>query len=282
MESCLYQAALHREELLRNFYRIGQRQMARQSPWGFVIPTDAARSGGHAQTAGDAGVRAGGDRAYRTAGDNVIRMAQPYSGWAKALLERQHYPDMRLYPGGPPQRPYDVTAHTLPLLMGVQVDASDIAGRRARPGGVAAISRGVSASDSRTWKTINRTLGFGRRVWRNTATGDFAPANQGAGLKQDPAPAHRPLPQLHPQQRRRLDPLAAGAVRLRLHARLRTRKFRRAACGNISTLSCFPMQTRDPWKTATAPGSMPPEFTGGLETAGRGCAARVRRPPAAR
>src|SRR5262249_57421774 len=37
-ESCLYNAALHREELLRSFYRIGQRQVARTEPWGFVIP----------------------------------------------------------------------------------------------------------------------------------------------------------------------------------------------------------------------------------------------------
>jgi len=49
-----------------------------------------------------------------------VPMAQPYASFAKALLESQHYPDLRDATGRPIP-PYDVTAHSLSLLMGLDV-----------------------------------------------------------------------------------------------------------------------------------------------------------------
>src|SRR5205085_8825992 len=53
------------------------------------------------------------------AGSYVILLAQPYRANVKCLFEAQHYPDRRIYPGGPAEQPYDVAGWTLPMQMGV-------------------------------------------------------------------------------------------------------------------------------------------------------------------
>jgi Zinc carboxypeptidase len=185
-ESLLYQAALRRVDLLRNFYEVGERAVARTAPNAFVISREQADPGAarkmlellsfgdvEIDRAGDA-FAAGGKRYAE--GSYIVRMQQPFSSYAKTLLERQHYPDLRSYPGGPPQRPYDVTAQTLPLLMGVATDTVDAA-LSVRSNPVKSFEfdpqRALAASDSDTWRAVNKIWNGGAPVFRSVATGDF-------------------------------------------------------------------------------------------------------------
>ncbi len=53
-------------------------------------------------------------------GTQLVRLDQPYGRFAKALLESQDYPNLR-DSSSQPIAPYDVAAHTLPLLLNAQV-----------------------------------------------------------------------------------------------------------------------------------------------------------------
>ena len=129
----LEHAAGNREFWLQTFLDVNRRASARTEPYAFVVPAGqgdpwAARRLLQVLLTGSVEVHRArssfeaGGRSF-PAGSHVVPMAQPFSAFAKSLLERQQYPDLRQYPGGPPQRPYDVTAHTLPLLLGVDVFA---------------------------------------------------------------------------------------------------------------------------------------------------------------
>jgi hypothetical protein len=184
-ESLLHNAAVNREEMLRNFYKVGQHQIERTSPVEIVISRNQRDPGATRRmlstlAAGAVEIMQNG------AGDYVIPMKQPYSGYAKALMERQHYPNILLYPGGPPQRPYDVTAHTLPLLFGVDVKFVE----RAEPARLTSADlrepspRDIyKASDTDAWKAANIWWAAGKTVWRNEA-GDFAAVAQGPGWQE--------------------------------------------------------------------------------------------------
>ncbi|MEP6719315.1 MAG: M14 metallopeptidase family protein [bacterium] len=121
-------AATQREEWLQRFYDLGNaasRPRKKGELFAFIIPK-ARHQADLVQALDRGGVdvdfplpfTAGGTRYAK--GTAVIRMDQPYASFAKALLEKQHYPDLR-DASGHPISPYDVTAHTLSLLMDVPV-----------------------------------------------------------------------------------------------------------------------------------------------------------------
>ena len=136
-EALVRLASEQREDYVRNFVAMGRRAIDAGSkpPYAFVIPAGQADSGavdglvevlrigrvevGRARASFSAGGKAFG------AGSYVVRLDQPYRAHAKDLLEVQRFPRMEQYPGGPPERPYDVAGWTLPLQMGVTVDQID-------------------------------------------------------------------------------------------------------------------------------------------------------------
>ncbi len=187
-------AAKFREELLHNFYRMGRNQVHKgrtEPPFAFVIPADqrdpltAAKMVDILRLGGVEISRARrpfeADGRWYAAGSHVISMAQPYRAYAKTLLESQSYPARRLYPGGPLERPYDVSGWTLPLQMGVATvpvqrtfdfDGTAVVSATREPtrlptDGAVALALPTSINDS--FLAVNRILASGGTVQRTTA-----------------------------------------------------------------------------------------------------------------
>jgi hypothetical protein len=134
----LNQAARDRRAWLESYAALGDRALAADHPWthdsvpaAFIIPRTqrdvqalqrliwTLQHGQVEVRSSTTAVTANGTT--YPAGSYVVLTSQPMGGYAKSVLERQKYPNLHEYPGGPPIRPYDVTAQTLPLLFGVDI-----------------------------------------------------------------------------------------------------------------------------------------------------------------
>ncbi len=131
--SILHFTSLHGDDLLRDFWRKGQRAIelgASRPPYAFAIPEDQPdrarlarmvnllREQGIEVSRADAAFEVG-DRKL-PAGTLLVRMEQPYRGFAVDLLAPQHYPADEA-----PYEPYDDVAWTFPVLFGVETLAVD-------------------------------------------------------------------------------------------------------------------------------------------------------------
>lgn len=127
-------ASRRKDQWLFDFWKMNHDQVEQGNkggPYAYVLPKDqhdptamgdmlfSLQTGGIQIDEATAPITVG-DRTY-PAGSVVIPAAQGFRPLLIDLMEPQHYPDLRVSPGGPPKRPYDMTGWTLPLQMGVEV-----------------------------------------------------------------------------------------------------------------------------------------------------------------
>jgi hypothetical protein len=124
--------ANNREMLKRNFYLMNRRTVEEfrgGRPYAFVIPPEQRDPVAAAKLLSL--IQAGAGEVHRAetpfvadgrrfpAGSHVVTLAQPFGRWLKDLLEPQVYPDTRPPAAAYMDYPYDVTAWSLGMLMGV-------------------------------------------------------------------------------------------------------------------------------------------------------------------
>ena len=117
-------AAKYKDSLLMNRYRAGRDQIAlgtTKPPFAYRVPKEQRDPVAAVEMLRR--LAFGGVRVYDSGDAWVIPTDQEFAAMAREVLDVQRYPDLRQFPGGPPQRPYDAAGWTLPLQMGVRVVA---------------------------------------------------------------------------------------------------------------------------------------------------------------
>ncbi|HMC76390.1 MAG TPA: M14 metallopeptidase family protein [Vicinamibacterales bacterium] len=115
-------ASKYKDSLLMNRYRAGRDQIAlggTKAPFAYTVPKDQRDPVAAVELLRR--LAFGGVRVYDTDAAWVVPTDQEFAAMAREVLDVQRYPDLRQYPGGPPERPYDAAGWTLPLQMGVTV-----------------------------------------------------------------------------------------------------------------------------------------------------------------
>jgi hypothetical protein len=183
-------AADRRETIMRQIYEVNRQTIEdgkKGSPAAILVPIE------HQQDAREAGhlvekLHMGGVEIYRAdapfeadgtnygAGTFVIPMTQVFARYAKDMLEKQTYPEVRRSPTSAPEPPYDVTAWSLGMLLGVDtvfvktalpsVKMTKVDGPPKLPGDVTGSGTrfGFDYKGADTAVAINRLLKDGARV----------------------------------------------------------------------------------------------------------------------
>ncbi|MFQ6113144.1 MAG: M14 metallopeptidase family protein [bacterium] len=132
--SILDLASTYKSKFMMTFYSLNKESIRKgesEPPFAYVIPLEQHDPSSATEMLKR--LQIGGVRIFRSKSDlvfdgrtypvgtYVIPLAQSCRPYIKDLMEPQKYPNLKLYPEGPPRPPYDVTGWTLPLQMGVNV-----------------------------------------------------------------------------------------------------------------------------------------------------------------
>ncbi|MCI0435243.1 MAG: hypothetical protein L0271_16620 [Gemmatimonadetes bacterium] len=196
-------AAKYREDVLYNRYQSGRDQIRRYTdspPYAYIVPQDQRdpmaaaellrRLAFHGIRISQLQYDAELDGTTYARGTWVIPMQQEFAELTRQLFDAQVYPDLREYPDGPPELPYDAAGWTLPMQMDVRV----IAAREPLPASFVSALRplgeqvadGVVANSMSAWEPDAPFSGHGVAVAIAPPPGTLT----GAGSRIAVDPAH--------------------------------------------------------------------------------------------